>query len=424
MGCCSRAWFALMRRNLIYRKRFWLSTVRVSVAERIARGTAVICDAGENLMAPVVSHSSRTCVSQILELVLPLVFILFLVAIKSAVQNGGSFAPEVVDATFPDVAVIPLSFTDYVTALRAKRVCIEQEGGFEITGISNNGYNWQVPMVKCDSRRCEYDGQDAQPLCQFSILAVAGSDAGGAERATAFKTWVLSTYPEITEAENSLPYKFELVQTFDSASAMNDYVKSRDYGTTASPKIAMGVVWAGNDASNYDYQLRPNSTNFNAPENESQPATQTTPGTTVTLDSYANTDSVCDSSGGTPTLGPFQSSCTGLYLYNGVLTFQRLVHDFVLASSGATLAGYAVAEAGVQFVPFPSRPYQSNGFYSTIEGTRVHFTLRVFCRSIEFCTGTESERLWSTRAHSFALFCFCPSFRRSHGIHKFYSPPL
>ena len=28
MGCGSRAWLALMRRNMTYRRRYWLSTVR------------------------------------------------------------------------------------------------------------------------------------------------------------------------------------------------------------------------------------------------------------------------------------------------------------------------------------------------------------------------------------------------------------
>jgi hypothetical protein len=31
MGCGSRAFMALMRRNLLYRRKYWLSTVRVPV---------------------------------------------------------------------------------------------------------------------------------------------------------------------------------------------------------------------------------------------------------------------------------------------------------------------------------------------------------------------------------------------------------
>jgi hypothetical protein len=31
MGCGSRAWLALMRRNVTYRRRYWLSTVRRSI---------------------------------------------------------------------------------------------------------------------------------------------------------------------------------------------------------------------------------------------------------------------------------------------------------------------------------------------------------------------------------------------------------
>ena len=53
--------------------------------------------------------------------------------------------------------------------------------------------------------------------------------------------------------------------------------------------------------------------------------------------------------------------------YNGVLTFQRLVNDFILESSGASIAGYQVAEGGVQFVPFPTRQYVQSGFYGQLE---------------------------------------------------------
>jgi len=50
-----------------------------------------------------------------------------------------------------------------------------------------------------------------------------------------------------------------------------------------------------------------------------------------------------------------------------VLTFQRLVDDFILESAGARLPDYRrVAEAGVNYIPFPTREYVENGFYGLL----------------------------------------------------------
>ena len=65
-------------------------------------------------------------------------------------------------------------------------------------------------------------------------------------------------------------------------------------------------------------------------------------------------------------MGPYTQSCTGRYIYNGALTIQRLVHDFIISESGARDNGYYVAENGVQFVAFPYKSYVENGFYAQI----------------------------------------------------------
>jgi hypothetical protein len=131
----------------------------------------------------------------------------------------------------------------------------------------------------------------------------------------------------------------------------------------------MGIVWEGDDGANFTYELRPNSTNFNAPENEGRRGTQTTPSTGKLVNNFARDDkSTCVPLDGTASQGPFQDSCTGQYLYNGVLTFQRLVHDFIFHQSGAGDVGTKVAEAGVQFTSFPTVEYESKGFFDTIEG--------------------------------------------------------
>jgi hypothetical protein len=92
----SRAWRALIRRDLIYRRRNIIGTI--------------------------------------FELCLPIAFVGILVLIKGAVENTDSFSPEEIPANFPtnnDVLKI-FSFTDYVTTLQADRKCINDDTGFSI----------------------------------------------------------------------------------------------------------------------------------------------------------------------------------------------------------------------------------------------------------------------------------------------------
>jgi hypothetical protein len=311
-------------------------------------------------------------------------FVYILVAIKMATESSGTFEAEIVNATFPSVAVTPLSFTDYLTALRAQRVCVQDGKDFIISGYNPDGYNWQVPLIKCDSRKCDETnvGTDARPFCEYAIVAVAGSDEGGKARANDFKAWMEATYPAIV---SEMPFDFSLVQVFDSSTAMNDYIRRPQYGEVTKPKIGMGIVWEGNDNAKFSYHLRPNATNFNAPEQEARPATITTPSTGLVTDSFARDDfSVCIPMDGSSTQGPLEQSCTGQYLYNGVLTFQRVVNDFVLDQSGAAALGYKVAEAGVQFINFPTKEYESAGFYATIAGTSLSASGQRQCHSTRF----------------------------------------
>ena len=61
-------------------------------------------------------------------------------------------------------------------------------------------------------------------------------------------------------------------------------------------------------------------------------------------------------------------SCTGQYMYNGAITMQRLLGDWIHTETGAKDAGYFVSEHGVSFAPFPTREYTTNGFYEAIGG--------------------------------------------------------
>lgn len=308
-----------------------------------------------------------------MEIGLPLLFLVFLLLIKMAVEDRDDFAAEWVPAYKPgnDDVYKSLSFHDYVTALVTERTCLQQsDGDFYISGIANQGYNWQVPFVKCDSRKCQKDGEDAQRYCEYGVLALAGTNEGGKTRAEEFKDWLYDRYPEL--ATDVMPFNFKFVKDFDSIQAMDEYVKKESYGDSEHPKISLAVVWEGNDAMNYNYLLRPNSTNFNTPEEElnAQPAVHTTPDTDRFFASYAKNDEEACETVNAPDQGTLSESCTGLYLYNGVLTLQRLVGDFILNKTGAVEVGYSVAESGTAFVQFPAPSYLSSGFFDNIQGTQ------------------------------------------------------
>jgi hypothetical protein len=322
--------------------------------------------------------------TQLFEFFLPIVFVGFLVLIKMSVEDSESFAPVTVPDSFPtnSDSLKLFSFTDYVTTLQAERKCVASpsipwrsssdgdDSSLSITGIFNKGYNWQVPFVKCDSRLCREDGQDAFPLCEFLALGVAPSsedDALGLVQAEAFRDYIYNRYPVLVDDE-AMPFDFEFVQMFESDQAVEQFVQSETYGSDF--KLAMAVIFDGasDPTINYNYKLRVNSTGFNSPEDEGRPATTTTPPTDQLFETFARTDleSCPDIVGGTPDLGPYTRSCTGRYTYNGALTIQRLVHDFIISESGARDSGYYVAENGVQFVAFPFKSYVENGFYAQI----------------------------------------------------------
>jgi hypothetical protein len=191
-------------------------------------------------------------------------------------------------------------------------------------------------------------------------------DTVGLVQAEAFRDYIYNRYPVLLD-KDAMPFDFDFVQLFDSDQAIEQYVQSPGYGDEF--KIALAIVFDGTDSTiNYSYKVRVNSTGYNSPEDEARPATTTTPPTDKTFETFARTDgeSCPDIVGGAPDLGPFKNSCTGRYIYNGALTIQRLVHDFIIDESGADNNGYYVAENGVQFVSFPYQSFIENGFYAQI----------------------------------------------------------
>jgi hypothetical protein len=306
---------------------------------------------------------------------LPVVFVGFLVWIKKLVEGTSGFKAKVIEPIIPDndMAFTPLTFGDYVTALTAQRECTgpAPKPDMGITGMPFQGSNWQVPLVKCDSRLCETVGSDASAYCTYSIVAVTGTDPGGLARAQDMRDYILDVYPALQDA-TQLPFDFAVVQVFGKPADIDTYVKRADYGASEVPKIAMGIVWEGNDELSYVYSLRQNSTNFNNPVEAARPGVTTTPDTGTDVKPFARDDSsVCGIFDGASYQGPLEASCTGQYLYNGVLTFQRLVGDYILNRTGAADAGYFVAEAGVTYVQFPTKAYTEQGFYGAIAGTSL-----------------------------------------------------
>ena len=317
-----------------------------------------------------VAVSALTSALQLLEVALPVGFICILLGIKISLERSSGFSPVTVPSTFPgdSLTIIPLSFRDYVTSLQANRVCepsvLTNQWPFQISGFYDN----QNPFLKCDRRSCTENGQDATLFCEYLILALAPQVAGAARglaRAQAFERYIKSAFPEV--ADGSVPADHPFVEVFGSDAEITSYVTSPNYGQTGFPKIGFAVVCAdGSSEKDYAYTLRQNSTNFNQPEQEGRPSQSTSPPTNQEFSYYSNVDKACPTTDGTTEQGPLQSSCTGQYLYNGAVTVQRTIQDWILVDSGSADEGMFVAEHGVQFVSFPTREFTVNGFYASI----------------------------------------------------------
>lgn len=319
---------------------------------------------------------------------MPVGFIALLVLIKSSVEDTEGFKPTLVEAKFPTTndATIMFSYSDYVTALQAKRVCKLSPGvgggfgsrrsntDFEISGMPFAGYNWQVPFVQCDRRLCKKEGEDASSFCEYFTLGIAPSSASdtiGKERVDGFFNFIHDRFPVLKNGTN-LPDGFDFVQVFESEQDLENYVTSKDYrkSTSEKPKLGLAVVWDGTDGddNSYSYRIRVNGTGFNRPEDATGPGARTTPPTDQDFEHFAKEDNSCPRDPGAPRVGNGAGSCTRRYMINGLLPTQRLVHDFIYKASNATAKGYFIAEHGVRFAPFPSKEYVSEGFYAAVAG--------------------------------------------------------
>mmetsp|Transcript_28196 Transcript_28196/g.58760 ORF Transcript_28196/g.58760 Transcript_28196/m.58760 type:complete len:1961 (+) Transcript_28196:86-5968(+) len=342
----TRSFRALMWRNMIYRKRRWLPSL--------------------------------------IEFFLPALCVASLYFIKIDLQSdpNSSLKSIVVPASYPTDAdtIIPLSFQDYVTALQAKRMCIpdptktELEKLFGLADLVISGIdrrNWPVPFVFCNSYKCKEPGEDATDYCTYRIFALAPMDssAGAKERMGRFKGYVEGRYPQLTD-RNILPFDYDFIRVFDNNDDLNAYVTSDYYGSyqddVFNPKVGIAVLVGGIDSESklYEYTIRVNSTNFNSEEQAAQPVARTTPSTERIFSPFTRQDQNSCSGAGQPNLGEKSGSCTGQYIYNGAVTVQRLLNDWILADSGAP--DVTVSQTGATFLPFPTKEYTQSGFYQNI----------------------------------------------------------
>ena len=256
----TRAFRALLWRNAIYRKRRWFASL--------------------------------------VEFFLPAfcIFILYIIKYDLESDPNSSLGATVVPAYYPtdDDAIVPFSFHDYVTALRAKRVCVDNPAppliqllfGLPprvISGIQSS--DWPVPFVYCSSYNCQFDGEDARQYCTYRTLALAsmnnpaqsssGNNNSGYERMQRFKKYVEDKYFQLNDS-TLLPFDYDFIQVFDSNEELQSYVTSDTYGEWVDgmyqPKVAIAVVFDdGGDEKSYDYTIRVNSTNYNSEEQSVRP---------------------------------------------------------------------------------------------------------------------------------------------------------
>jgi ATP-binding cassette subfamily A (ABC1) protein 1 len=307
---------------------------------------------------------------------LPFAMIFILLLIKNSLKDDPSFKPRTINPVVPEESIKAFSFLDYVTAVLTPRTCVPLKFGnpikfqddglfafepFYIDGI--NPDNWPVPFLKCDFRQCKEKGEVATDYCSINVLALAPAEKGETGRVDAFKAYIEETYPQIVNVTG-----YDMVKVFNSSQEIDEYVRDVQYGDTNvdKPKIAVAVILGGS-GKEYEYTIRTNSTNYNSPEFTGRLGMPTNPNTRNALDSTARrAKDVCTLEGGTPEIGQRETRCTVQYMYNGALTIQRLVDDYIIDDTGVKDLNIYVAENGVSFVDFPSNEYIQDGFYAQV----------------------------------------------------------
>jgi hypothetical protein len=306
---------------------------------------------------------------------LPVGFVCVLVGIKIGLESNENFKPQVIPEDFPikEDPIIPLTMTDYMIGFRASRVCNvtsrkpydrNQKWPYEISNYFDN----QNPFMKCDRRACKFVGDDARKYCEYAQLALApiSKDQNrGKKRVAYFANWLMKEYSGLEMVPEYSNNSF--IRFFDDSASIDQYIRDPNYGSGEKRKIAFAILF-GDGENDFDflYTLRANSTNFNVPENAGRPAQLTHPPTRKIFDDFAASDKACTPAPGTAAQGNFSESCTGQYMYNGAVTMQRLIGDFIHNITFSKARGFYIAEHGISFVNFPTKAYSVDGFYKTV----------------------------------------------------------
>eukprot|EP00956_Cyclotella_meneghiniana_P036631 scaffold128092_cov21-Cyclotella_meneghiniana.AAC.1 len=178
------------------------------------------------------------------------IFILYIIKYDLESDPNSSLGATVIPDYYPtnDDVIIPFSFHDYVTALRAERVCMENPAppliqllfglpSRVISGIQSS--DWPVPFVYCSSYKCSFDGEDARQYCTYRTLALAPmtnnnpDNNSGYERMQRFKRYVEDKYFQFNKNTNNssllLPFDYDFIQVFESNAELQSYVTSDTY---------------------------------------------------------------------------------------------------------------------------------------------------------------------------------------------------
>ena len=222
--------------------------------------------------------------------------------------------------------------------------------------------------MKCDRRTCKFVGDEARKYCEYAQLALAPISKDheqGKKLVRFFGDWVMREYSGLDLVPEYSNNSF--IRYFDDSAAIDQYIRNPNYGSGEMRKIAFAILFGdGKDNFDFVYTLRANSTNFNVPENAGRPAQLTHPPTRRIFDDFAASDKACAPAPGTAAQGNFSESCTGQYIYNGAITMQRLIGDFIHNITFSKARGFYIAEHGVSFINFPTKAYSVDGFYKTV----------------------------------------------------------
>jgi len=235
------------------------------------------------------------------------------------------------------------------------------------------GGSWVV----CDSEKCRREGQDASDFCMVRQIVLAPGDKnseGEVAIVREFIAWVNDTYPSALLPSQNSTYPPLITDEYEDNAAMESYIASTDYSSAGTKSIGGAIIVTSSTSTSFEYKIRPNSTFFAELGQVIRPLAKTMPNTKILTDRLASSATSVSPCSPTQEGGPVlkninsgeggQPSCYGLYILNGGLGLGRLVGDFLVHHNTGGEAN--VAEAGVNFVNYPSKESYTAGFWDLV----------------------------------------------------------